>query len=67
MKNINPFLLEKNKFDVKTEKTFACSGDSCVETPTKFHKHICLPEYSIYQNGKNVLYSGVAETVWKHV
>ena len=64
-KSINPFSLERKIYNAKNREMISKFWEECNEP--SFYKHICRPEYFFYLNGKNVIYPGVAEIMWKYI
>ena len=65
IKNINLFSLEQKIFNVKNREMIHMFWEDYNEL--SFYKRICNPENLMYLNAKNVIYSSVADIVWKYI
>ena len=64
-KNLNSFSLNRKLSDQNKHEMIYMLWKECV--PSEFYRLICREEYFLYLNSKNVLYSKVAEIVWKFI
>ena len=64
-KNINPFSLEREIFDVNDREMINIFWEDCNEP--SFYKHICRLDNFLYLNRKNVIYSRMAQIVMNYI